>query len=200
MATDYYSLEVRTVCAGFPMANVFNYKLVDSVVSNEFEVAASIINELFVGPGITSWMQRFIRLMAEDCYVSNILCKRFKILGGNTAEMILQETDYVGILTGVTAATQVAGCIIWVQDTVDTITGRNFIPGVPTDYLDDGRFVSAYQDNIDLFVTKHVSGFTVAGGFCQPVIYNRVGAIGYDITAGYLSPKVGTIRNREKPL
>jgi len=200
MATDYYSLEVRVNCAGFPMANVFNYKIVDATEANEFNVAAQLVAELFVGAGITAWMQRYIRLLADDCYISNILAKRFKVLGGNTYEQGLQEGEFIGQRAGSTSATQVSGCIIWVQETVDTITGRNFIPGVSVEDIDDGRFTADYQTAVDNFITKHVSGFTIAAGFMQPVVYNRVGATGYNITAGYLSPKVGTQRGREKPL
>lgn len=200
MATDYYSLEVRVNVAGFPMANVFHYKIVDPSVSNEYLVAASLINELTVGAGITSWFARYQRLMSVDCYISNVLAKRIKVLGGNTAELILQEDSRPGIRTGNVIASQVAAAIIWVQTTEEGTTGRNFIPGISEDDLENGRFTDDFQEAIDNFITKHLAGFTVSGGVFLPVIFQRETSTGLDITNGYLSPKPGTIRNREKPL
>ncbi len=200
MATDYYQLEVRTNVAGFPMANVFHYKVVDPTNANEFEMAVALIDELAVGAGITSWLARFVRLISEDCYISNIRAKRIKVLGGNTAEAVLQEDSQPGIRVGDVCASQVAAAIIWVQTTEEGITGRNFIPGISIDDLENGRFTTDYQDAIDLFIGKHLVGLPTAGGTFLPVIFQRETSTGLAITNGYLSPKPGTIRGREQPL
>jgi len=200
MAKQYYELEVRVNVLGFPMANVFNLAINDPSVPNEYEVAASIINALNVGAGITSWMSRYVRLISEQCYISNILCRRISNGGGNTAEAILQVDSLPGIRTGIVAATQVAATVIWVQTDVEKITGRTFIPGISIEDIDGGRFSTDYQSAIDNFIARHLSGFAVSAGTALFQIYDRETPIGYQVSNGYLSPKPGTQRRRERPL
>src|SRR6185503_11902128 len=120
--------------------------------------------------------------------------------GGNTAEAVLQENSIIGIRAGDVAASQVAATIIWVQTTEEGTTGRNFIPGISVDDLENGRFTTDYQDAVDLIIAKHLIGFNVSAGTFLPVIFQRETSTGLDITNGYLSPKPGTMRGREKPL
>lgn len=200
MAKHYYSLEVRTIVAGFPMANVFTLFIDNPSVSNEFLVAQSIINALPVGAGITSWLSRFQSLLSEEVYVSNILCRRMEPDGGNTAETILQEDSKVGLRTGSVAASQVAACIIWLNTDVPDRTGRNFIPGVSIDDIESGRFSASMQTAVDNFVARTLSGFAVSAGTALFCTYDRLTKTGNQLTNGYLSPKVGTQRRREKPL
>lgn len=200
MAKQYYSLEVRTIVAGFPMANVFTLFIDDPSVANEFLVAQSIINALPVGAGLTSWLSRFQALLSEDVYISNILCRRMTDGGGNTAETILQEDSKPGLQTGDVAASQVAACVIWVNTDFPDKTGRNFIPGVSLSCIEGGRWEAAFQTAVDNFIARTLSGFAVSAGTALFCTWDREAEVGYQLTNGYLSPKVGTQRRRERPL
>lgn len=200
MAREYYDLTVNVNVRGFPMANVFKFFIDDPSVSNEFEVAASIINALPVGAGPTAWMFRYRSLISSQCYVSNILCRRATNGGGNTAEAVLQEDSLPGLATGYVSATQTAGVVIWLNDDVPDKTGRNFIPGTSVDDLDSSRFTADYQTRMTDFIARHIAGFNVSAGTVLPCTWDRTNDIGYQILNGYLSPKVGTMRRRETRL
>lgn len=200
MAKQYYDLTVNVNVAGFPMANVFRLFIEDPSVSNEFEVAGSIINALTVGAGPTAWMFRYRALMSEFAYVSNILCRRASNGGGNTAEAILQTDTLPGLAEGDVMASQVAACVIWLNDDLPHRTGRSFIPAVSVDDLDGGRFTTDFQTRCDDFIARHLSGFAVAAGTALFCTFDSEFNIGYQISGGYLSPKVGTQRRRETRL
>jgi len=94
----------------------------------------------------------------------------------------------------------VAATVIWVQTDVEKITGRTFIPGISIEDIDGGRFSTDYQSAIDNFIARHLSGFAVSAGTALFQIYDRETPIGYQVSNGYLSPKPGTQRRRERPL
>jgi len=200
MAKQYYALEVRTVVAGFPMANAFTLFIDDPSVANEFLVAQSIINELSVGAGPTAWLFRFRALMSEQVYISNILCRRMSNGGGNTAEVILQTDTLPGLAPDVPVATQAAAVAIWTNTEQPNHTGRTFVPGISKDDLQDGRFIGTFQSRFDDFIARHVAGLNVSAGIAFFCTFDREFNVGYQIIDGYLSPKVGTMRKRERPL
>jgi len=197
---QYYDLEVRVNVAGFPMANTFRMMIEDPSVPNEYFVAKSIIAALEVGAGPTAWLFRYRALMSEDCYISNILCRRASNGGGNTAQAILRPDMLPGLASGGVSASQVAAVAIWLNDDLPALTGRSFIPGVSVEDLDDGRFTTAFSTRFDDFIARHVAGINVSAGIAFFCTFDSQFNVGYKILNGYLSPKVGTQRRRESPL
>jgi len=200
MAREYYELGVRINVKGFPQECVFHGFIDDPSVANEFAVASSIIAALDDGGPPTSWINRLVLLLAEDAYISSIHCRRITPGGGNSSNVFFQETDYPGGQSGLSSAMQVAGCIIWNSTDAADKTGRNFIPAVSTEIIENGRFDAAYQTKIDDFIAKVVTGLAVSAGTFLWCIWNATDEVGYQITGGYLSPKPGTQRRREVPL
>jgi len=200
MAFQYYDLTVNVNIGGFPMANVFRLRAEDPTEANEFSQAKQIINELSVGAGPTAWLFRYRAMLSEMAYVSNILCRRASTGGGNTAEAVLQIDTLPGLAAGDVAASQVAACLIWANDDIPDKTGRTFIPAISIEDIGNGRFTSDFRDRAEDFIARHITGLATAGGTFFPVTFDSEFDVGYEITGGYLSPKVGTQRRRETRL
>ena len=200
MAREYYELGVRIIVRGFPMECVFHGFIDSPSVANEFEVASSIVAAVDDGGPPIGWIYRLVLLMSEEAYVSTIRCRRITAGGGNTSAAFFQEADFPGAVEGAVSATQTAGCVIWNSDEATDKTGRNFIPAVSVESIENGRFDAAYQTAIDDFIAKTITGFAVSAGTFLFCFWNQEDEVGYQITGGYLSPKPGTQRRREVPL
>lgn len=200
MAREIYDLEIRVNVSGNHVANVFKLYIDDPTVPDEYQNAKDIIDALPVGAGPTAWLFRYRALISGDCYISNIICRRSSTGGGNTAQAVLQTDTLPGLAMGTVCATQVAGCVIWVNQDEPDVTGRSFIPGVSKEDIDGGRFFASYYERVENFIARTAAGLNISAGIAYFGIYQRVPQTIFGITGGYLSPKVGTQRRREQPL
>lgn len=199
MANEYYELDVGFSCAGQFAMCVFHYRIADPTEPDEYEVANQLINALDDGGG-TAWIVRLMQMISEDAFFSSARAKRVAPTGGNMAGQTFEATDFPGAIASEIHTQQVSACLIWVSDGTPGVSGRNFIPGVPENALDSSRWEAAFQALADVFIAKHLTGFSVAAGIFLPVIYDRVAKTGIVPDNGYLSPLVGTQRRREIPV
>jgi len=200
VATEYYAAQVGFVCAGQFALCEFHYRIVNPTEPNEFLVANQLVEEMADISVAGTWMQDLLACLSNEAFVSSIRAKRIAPSGGNTFPQAFEPTDLVGGNGTPIRAMQIAGAVIWVPTVSGSKTGRNFIPGVPDDALDGGRWSPTYINDIDTFVTQHIVGFSIAAGTMLPVVYDRLTNTGDVIADGYLSPKIGTIRKRELPI
>lgn len=199
MATEYFQLQAHFSCAGQFAMCVFHYRIIDPSESDEYLLARQLIEAIDDGGG-TSWIMRLMQMQSEDSFLSSVVAKRVAPTGGNTAAQPFVPTDFPGAIGVEIGTQQIAACLIWIADGTPGESGRNFIPGVPEDALISSRWTEDFYDLADVFIAKHLTGFSVAGGIFLPVVYDRVAETGFVPDNGYLSPLVGTQRRREVPV
>lgn len=200
MANEYYAAQVGINCGGQHALCEFHYRIVNPTEPNEFLVANQLVEELADISVAGTWMLNLLACISSECFVSSIRAKRVAPSGGNTFPQAFEPTDLVGGNATTIKALQIASCIIWVPTISGSKTGRNFIPGVPDDALASSRWDASQIAAIDAFVAQHIVGFAIAAGTMLPVVFDRLLGTGDVIADGYLSPKVGTIRQREVPI
>jgi hypothetical protein len=138
--------------------------------------------------------------MSNDGYVSYFSARKLSPTGGNSANLQIEPSQYPGLVSADIHTQQTCGCIIWASALKPENTGRTFLPAVPKTFLESSRWQPAAYTAYDAFVEKHVTGFSILSGVLLPCIYDRTLLSGRNIAHGYLSPKPGTLRKREKPL
>lgn len=200
MATDYYQVNVRFICAGQPAEIVLHYRIIDPSNSDEWVVANQLGAAISEFNDPTDWLSRLLNLMSNEAWLSSIRIKRVAPTGGNTASDSWLPDERPGNVEAEIDAQQVAACVIWCNETTADKTGRTFIPGISTDSTDQSRWPDAYITNVNLFIAKHLTGFTVTAGIFEPVIFDRTAKTGLLMTSGYLTPRIGTQRRREVPV
>lgn len=198
MATEYFEFKVSTVQAGQHAQCVFHYRIIDPTESNDYVLASQLLQAL--DDGAPSWLTEFRDMMSDDAFISSVRAKRLKPLYGNSAVQFFQPATLPGTVALPCEALQTAAVIVWLSDTDPSDTGRNFIPGVPSDALDASRWDAAHYTRVENFIAKHLPGFSVAAGIFEPVIYKVSALTGRLMSHGYLSPKPGVIRRREVPI
>lgn len=199
MATHYFDLNITYNCAGQFAENVFKYKIVDPSSTDDWELARQLVNVIDDG-GAASWTTKWSLMTSNQAYISTIRARQFSPDGGNTCTFVAQPADFPGSIASEINTQQIAACINWIPTTSGPAMGRNFMPGVPENALDSSRWEVAHVALVDAFIAKHLTGFTVAAGIFLPIVWNRTDETAASIDQGYLSPKPGTQRSRERPL
>jgi len=199
MATHYFALETRFFCSGQLAACVFNYKIQDPTTTDDFLLASQLVAAIDDG-GAASWVLKLMQCMSNQALLSTVRARQFQPTQGNTAVAVFQATDYPGAIASGINTQQIAACINWIPTTTGPAMGRNFLPGVPENALESSRWEDAYIDIIQAFIDQHLTGFSVAAGIFLPIVWDRENEIASSIDDGYLSPKVGTQRRRERAL
>lgn len=200
MATEIFRTEVSIDCQGQNATIVNHWKCVDPVETNDFVLARGLVDALMAGVAPIGFINRLVLLMSSDVFVSTVSAIRIHPTGGNTFRHVYQRGDEPGGDPAPWHTGQLAGVAIWISSSRSDVTGRNFIPGVPEGLVVGGRFDAAYASAMDDFITTVIAGFTTPSTVFFPVIWDRVDEVSYQIDDGYLSPKPGTQRRREKPL
>lgn len=200
MANEYYQLDVGFSCGGQFALCVFHYRIANPTDPDDYEVASQLVGALDDGGFPTAWLYRMAGCLSEDAFISSARAKRVAPSGGNEAGVLFSPGDFPGAQAFPIHTQQVAACCIWVADGTPGKSGRNFIPGVPENALDQSRWDATYTGKVDDFIAKHLTGFSVAAGIFLPCIYDRVAKTGWIPDNGYLTPLVGTQRRREVPV
>lgn len=200
MAIEIYELRLSIISAGMHSQCVFHYRIDNTGDENDFNVASQLRQSLDDGAPGTVWIVKLQSCMSEDAYISYVSARRIASTGGNASPQQFAPADFPGLVAEEIHTQQVAGVLIWLSATEIENTGRTFVPAVPESFLESGRWTAAAYTAYEDFITKHLTGHSIAAGVCLPVIYDRVAKTGRILQNGYLSAKVGTIRKREKPL
>lgn len=178
---------------------VFHYKT-DAPDADDFQEAGKLIGALDDGVNPNVWLTRFLNCCSDAYNLTTLSARRVNGTGGNTWVTRLPGSGLPGNESGPAHANQAAGVLIWIADPEPENTGRNFMPGVPESFCEGGRWTAAAYTAYEAFITFHLAGLTVGGDFFQPVLWDRLAATSRDLEHGYLSPKLGTLRRREKPV
>lgn len=200
MADEYYQMQVRIFAAGQFCEIVPIFLITDPTSSDDWVVAAGLVNALDDGgPGV-SWLSKLQACMSNQAYVSSIRAKRIAPTGGNTAVSAQLPTDFPGTVSSEINTQQIAQCINWVNGITSVRTSRTFIPATPESFSEGGRWTAAAAAATAAFIATHIPGISTPNGHFYPVIYDRVAKTGLTIFNAYLSRIIGTQRRRERPL
>lgn len=199
MATLYFEAAARFFAAGQFCECVFHYQIVDPSTTDDFLLAGQLVAAIDDGAAL-SWVQKLQNMMSDQCFLSTFRARQFAPTGGNTAVAVFANDDFVGAIASPINTQQIAACINWLPTSAGPKMGRNFIPAVPESMLLSSRWVFGFETAAEEFILKHLTGFSVAAGIFLPIVWNREDEVGTVISDGYLSPKPGTQRRRERAL
>lgn len=199
MADQIYELRVRGFAARDFAECVFHYHC-DADLANDFALAGELVGLLDDGVNPNVWLTRFLNCCSDNFNLTTLAARRISNGGGNTYQHRFPSDGLAGNVASPFHANQGSGCVIWIGSDEPENTGRNFIPGVPESFLENARWNSTAYTAYNAFIAFHLAGFTGSAADWSPVIYTRVGSTWQDMEHGYLSPKVGTQRRRERPV
>lgn len=200
MAIETYELRVAFKADFQSMECVFHYRIDNTGDEKSWIVAGQLLDALAAGINPNVWLTRLRDLFSADCWISYLSAIRVGPNGGNSTDTRPDANTLIGNVISEIHAEQIAGCIIWISETEPENQGRNFIPGVPESFLEGSRWTEDAKDAFEAFITFHLAGLSLAAGVALPAIFDRTTKTSRIIANGYLSPKPGTQRRREKPL
>ena len=200
MAIETYELRVAFKANFQPMECVFHDRIDNTGDEKSWIVAEQLLDALQAGVSPNIWFERLLTCMSADCWISYLSAIRVGPNGGNSTDTRPDAETLVGTVSEPMHAEQLSGCVIWISETEPENQGRNFLPGVPETFLEASRWTTDAKAAYQSFITFHLAGFSLAAGLALPAIFDRVAKTSRVIANGYLSPKPGTQRRREKPL
>lgn len=200
MPIETYELRIAYKAASQPCENVFHYRIDNTGSEEPWVVADQLIGALDDGIPPAQWLGDLLGCMSDQVFVSYIRCQRVGPIGSNSTDFRPDAGVIVGTVGEEVHAEQLCGCVIWISDTEPENQGRSFLPGVPETFLEGSRWKDAAYTAYDAFIEQHLVGFSLASGLALPAIFDRASKTSRIIANGYLSPKPGTQRRREKPL
>lgn len=195
MANNIMEARLKWRAAGDYCENVFHWVNTSSGV-NGWELARLLynaINDTAIPP---TWRTTLRAIMSAECFMSTVsvrciypdpdsrIANQYEPttwIGGNSSGIYTAETAYV---------------INWICTTEVGKLGRSFIPAIPIDNVESGRYVSGVDTLVNNFCNAHVAGFTIGGQGFIPIVYRRSDHSYRLINDGYLSPNIGQLSQR----
>lgn len=195
--TAVYQCTISGILGGQFVQSVFNFGLDSSSAASSYSVAVGIAEALET----EGWMISFLNCLPEDYHITSVRCKKITSPGGPTAVKLASFYSATnGQRTGQISSAQVAPLVIWIAETESDLVGKTFMPGVSEEDIQDMLLESTLVDAIDLFIAQHIAPMTITANTVHGVVFRRDGAIGDWIQYGRLSPLIGTIRKRLRPV
>jgi hypothetical protein len=200
MAEEWYKSVVGFSIAGNYAAIVQHWLVVDPGGAGPFSRAKALAEGMDTPSAGGSYFDSLKDLMSADCFISSVRAHRIGPSSGNEWGRVYPADVWVGSFAGDIQGPQVACCLIHLTAAEAGLTGRTFIPGVPSTGLDEGRFNDAFKTELDEFVTIFLDGIQTAIGTFLPGIKNGGPFTVTRIVNCQLSPTPGTMRRRLKPV
>jgi hypothetical protein len=107
-----------------------------------------------------------------------------------------------GTRSGVEDVTSSCPLLIWLTGIRPSKTGRTFLPGVSQDDIDQNQLLSGLLTACGAFITYWRNNFTLTtpAYVCNGTIFRRALGAADDIVQGRISPIIGTLRGRQRPV
>jgi len=153
--------------------------------------------------GASGWIDALMTVCPAGYTATSVRVRRISSGGGATAIILGPAfTDSAGDRTGAIQTYQANPCVIWITTTRPDRPGRLFIPGLSETDADAGTYASGFVTAVNSFITASIAVFNTPGSGdpYQLVIWRRSISTHDDVTAGRLSPKIGTQRRRALPV
>jgi len=201
MAQEYYESVIGLNIAGNYAAVVQHWGADITGGETPFEVAKDICQVGFQTAGASvSFFTALCGIMADDCFISSVRARRVNLGGGATYVLPFAPADYPGAFGPDTDGAQVAGFMLGFTDGGAGLFAKNWIPGVSTDALENGRFTLVYKTSVDDYLIEWLNGLTGAYQYLPYLKHGSPVATYNQIISGQLGATPGTIRRRLVPV
>jgi len=200
MANEAYELVISGTLAGQFVQTVMHVNVNNTADTNPYLVAQDLLNTL---DSVVDFWTTWCAALPSDYRITSLRCRRILVGGGPTAIMLGGAlTEDTGQRSGSIQSAQVNPVLVLLTTLRPNRPGRVFMPGLSETDCDDMQLTSgiitAYEAVIFAIVDPFVTaGFTYNASFG---IYRRGIAASDDISAGRISPLIGTQRRRLHPV
>lgn len=200
MPTEAYELVVSGVLAGQFVQNVMHVNVDNSGSTAPYAVSQDILGSLV---SVVDFWTLWCNALPADYRITSVRCKRVLATGGPTAIMLAADLgSSIGARTGSIQTAQVNPLLIFITTIRPNRPGRVFLPGLSETDCDDMVYTSGLLSAFAALIAGFVNVFvldtlTYNASFG---IYRRAQSASDDITAGRVSPLIGTQRRRLKPV
>ena len=198
MPVEAYECTLSGVLAGQFVQTVFHVAYNNTGSQAPFSAAKDIAEQL-VAAG--EFVEKFTQGLPASYLATSIRVRRVGPTGGPTSIVLggaMSQPD--GQRTADISSAQVNPLIILIGDVAPAKTGRIFMPGIAEDDIDamviTSTLITVFQD----LLTYMLTGTTIAGGAITFGILRRATKVVDELSAGYVSPLIGTQRRRLKPI
>lgn len=200
MPAECYELVISGVLAGQFVQNVLHVNVDNTASTAPYTVAEKVLETL---EGTEAFFEQWVTALPIDYRITSARCRRVLASGGPTAILLgAAMAESVGLRPGSIQAAQVNPVLVFITTIRPNRPGRVFLPGLSETDCDDMTYVAGVITAFENLITKIVTAFTLdtltyAASF--GVLRRALGASD-DITAGRVSPLIGTQRRRLRPV
>lgn len=175
---------------------VLHYHANPGSPENDWTMAEQVFANTIQDGGVGGWRSELLNCLSQDTHISAFSCRQILPYGGNRRAEGFTPLDFVGNIAAPAFNSEVAAILNMLSLTNPGKMGRIFLPGVATTSLDGGRWVGGAVTNYNDFANKVNAGFTEAGTFWAPVIYNAVDQTWRTVYQIFHSGNVGQMSQR----
>lgn len=200
MPAECYELVISGVLSGQFVQNVMHVNIDNSGSTNPYTVAQDLLATLDTTSDLSTFWNN---CLPTDYRITSWRARRVLVTGGPTAIRLAGDlTTPIGQRSGSIQAAQVNPVMVWLTTINPSRPGKTFLPGLSETDCDDMTYtagiIAEYQALIDLIVANFtLDTLTYASNFS---IFRRGSSSSNDITAGRISPLIGTQRRRLRPV
>lgn len=200
MPNETYELVISGVLAGQFVQNVLHINVGNTGADPPYAIATDILDTL--NSTVDFW-QLWCNALPGDYRVTSARCRRVLVTGGPTAVMLGANMGAsTGQRAGSIQAAQVNPVLVFVTTIRPNRPGRCFLPGLSETDCDDMTYTAGIIGVYELLIEAIVTAFSLDGATYTAnfAILRRALDAGDDITAGRISPLIGTQRRRLRPV
>lgn len=196
MAERVFRMRMNFRAGKEPAAIVMHFvaNLDESV--DDFLAARLLMQEMLEMDVPTKWLPELLDCLSEDCMVSSMEIRQIHPIGGNGVYQQFEDEAVTGNVASPINTTETSMVMIWLSLERPGDVGRTFLPGLPTSYVDGGRFTAGANTAASNFAVATVTGFIAGGVPYLPCIWSKQEEEYREISDGYLSPNVGQMSRR----
>lgn len=200
MPAEAYELTLSGILAGQFVQNVLHVNVDNTTSANPYTVAEKLLETL---NGTVDFYEDWCLATPVDYRITSARARRVLATGGPTAVMLATAMGASeGQRAGSIQAAQVNPVLVFLTTIRPNRPGRVFIPGLSENDCDDMTYESGLITAFNTLITTIVTGFTLdtlafAANFA---ILRRSLSASDDISAGRISPLIGTQRRRLRPV
>jgi len=200
MPQETYESVLSGVLSGQFVQTVNHWNVDNAGAVDPYSMALDLAESL---SGASGWIDALMSVCPAGYTATSVRVRRVSAGGGNTAIVLGPAfTDSVGDRTGAIQTFNANPCVVWLTTHLPNRPGKTFIPGLSETDADAGTYASGFVTAIDAFITASIAVFNTlgAGDPYQMAIFRRATGQVSDVTAGRLSPMIGTQGRRRQPV
>jgi hypothetical protein len=200
MPAECYELVISGVLAGQFVQNVMHVNVDNSSSVNPYAIAEDVLETL---NNTVQFFAAWCEALPGDYRITSVRCRRVLGTGGPTAISLGAVLDQsVGQRAGSIQAAQVNPVLIFLTTLRPNRPGKVFLPGLSETDCDDMTYTAGIVAAFTALIDKVVTGFTLDNNsFAASFGVRRRGTgLSDDISAGRISPLIGTQRRRLRPV